>query len=374
MDYRDQIDELLARAEALGHGMGQYALTDEAVRLADSHNDIKAGFHTRLEYIKATMFSGQPDKMLVAFSWCLAQVDADPQRFDLYRLLWQYKWVIGSLPDFPQIERHQIAEMFADMERRFLAYGATPQAVWNKRRGVAIHMGDQESARNAHQMMATLKRDGLSDCLACEMDEAVTYYHFMGDDQTALEKARPILRDRYSCSEVPHTTFAQVLLPLLRLGRGSEAMPYHIRGYRMIAKNPAKFIKQIAEHIKFLALTGNYPRGLRLMEKHLNLGLETCCPAWTFDIYLAMKLLMERLAEAGMVTIRVRTPATFPARTESGEYEVNALRDWFTQQAAELADRFDRRNGNDYHRRRLHESDTLKRYAINLKVPTRTES
>ena len=136
MDHRDQIDELLQRANGMGHGKAQYALCDEAVRLADAHQDVEAGFHARQEYVKATMFSGQPDKMLVAFTWCLAQVDRDPERFDLYRLLWQYKWVVNALPDFPTITRRQIEEMFADMERRFLAFGATPQAVWNKRRSI----------------------------------------------------------------------------------------------------------------------------------------------------------------------------------------------------------------------------------------------
>src|SRR5437870_10345778 len=108
MDYRDQIDEVLGKAQDLGNGPTQYALTDEAVRIADAHGDVDAGFQARQEYIKATMFSGQPDKMLVAFSWCLSQVDRNPERFDRYRLLWQYKWVVNSLPDFPQISLAQI--------------------------------------------------------------------------------------------------------------------------------------------------------------------------------------------------------------------------------------------------------------------------
>jgi hypothetical protein len=373
MDHRDQIDELLQRANGMGHGKAQYALCDEAVRLADAHQDVEAGFHARQEYVKATMFSGQPDKMLVAFTWCLAQVDRDPERFDLYRLLWQYKWVVNALPDFPTITRRQIEEMFADMERRFLAFGATPQAVWNKRRSAAMKMGEPDAARRAQDQLSRLRRDPLSDCLACEMDEFVKYNQFVGDDGRAVAEAAPILRGRFSCSEVPQVTYAQVLLPLIRTWRAAEAMPHHLQGYRMISRNPAEFIPQIGEHITFLALTGNFARGLRLMEKHLALALETCCPAWAFEVFLALKLLLESLKEARLMTLRFRRPESFPARSASSEYDLVTLLGWFTERCAELAAQFDARNGNDYHRRRVADGEQLKRYATVVKLPTTSE-
>src|SRR5438876_12408062 len=111
MDYRDQIADLLDRAKSLGHGPAQAALTGQAVDLADAHQDVEVGFHARQEHVNATMFAGQPDRMLVAFSWLLAQVDRDPTAYDMHRVLWQYKWVVDHLPDFPQIPRAQVEEM-----------------------------------------------------------------------------------------------------------------------------------------------------------------------------------------------------------------------------------------------------------------------
>src|SRR5437867_1014482 len=116
MSYRDEIDELLGRADTLRHGAARIALVEEAVNLADRHNDTDAGFDARLEFVSAALFAGQPDRMLVAFAWMLAQFDRDPELYDAHRLLWQYKWVVNALPDFPQITRVQIEEMFADME------------------------------------------------------------------------------------------------------------------------------------------------------------------------------------------------------------------------------------------------------------------
>lgn len=373
MDYREQIDDLLARAESMGHGRAQFALTDEAVNLADIHNDVEAGFRARQAYVKAALFSGQPDKMLVAFTWCLAQFDRNPERFDTYRLLWQYKWVVNALPDFPQINRTQIEEMLQDMERRFRADGASLQAIWYMRQSIARKMGNRAASVQAHEQFTSLRRDALSDCKACEMDGRVEHSIFLGDDAEGVRQAQPILQGRYSCTHVPQGTYAKLLLPLLRLGRAAEAMAHHVRGYRMISKNPSEFIPQIAEHITFLALTSNYPRGLRLMEKHLGLALDTCCPAWAFDVFLAIKLLLSRLIEARLSKLRIRVPESFPARNATGEYEIGILHDWFAGRVAELGDQFDARNGNDHHRRRIAAGEQLKRYATVLKVPAAGE-
>src|SRR5437868_4533443 len=163
MNYREQIDELLAQAAEMRNGPAKMALAEDAVHLADYHNDVEAGFDARLEYVSAALFAGMPDRMLVAFSWMLAQFDRNPDSFDSHRLLWQYKWVVNALPDFPQITRAQIEEMFADMERRYREFGASMQSIAFKKRGVACKMGDWEAAAEANRAMASLRRDELSD-------------------------------------------------------------------------------------------------------------------------------------------------------------------------------------------------------------------
>jgi len=74
-DHRDRIEELVGQASVLDNGAARVALIEEAVRLADAHNDTASGFHARMELVSAAMSAGQPDVMLVAFSWCLSQCD-----------------------------------------------------------------------------------------------------------------------------------------------------------------------------------------------------------------------------------------------------------------------------------------------------------
>src|SRR5262245_42845756 len=149
-DYQREIAELLYQAEEMGRGPAQVALVEQAVQIADVHNDREAAFAARDELIEAATFSGRIDLALVAFSWCLAQCDRSPEDFDQDQMLWKYKWVIENLADFPQISKRQIDDMFADMERRFVAAGSTRHAVHQIRRDVAVNMGDAATGDRAH--------------------------------------------------------------------------------------------------------------------------------------------------------------------------------------------------------------------------------
>src|SRR5687768_161210 len=107
-EYRLQIDDLMDQAAGLGDTPVRLALEEEAVRIADTHQDISVGFDLRHNVIRTATFCGCAEKALVAFAWMLAQCDRDPDRFPESNLMWRYKWILGSLDDFPQITLQQI--------------------------------------------------------------------------------------------------------------------------------------------------------------------------------------------------------------------------------------------------------------------------
>jgi len=366
-DYTNEIEDLLGQASALEHGPAKVALIEEAVRLADLHNDGQTGFDTRLELIEAATFAGQPDLTLVTFSWCLSQCDRDPEVFPESELLWKYKWVIDELPLFPQVSREQIDKMLADMTERYQRAGSTLHALGSMRRAVAIVLGDRALAEAGHKQLEQTRRDWLSNCSACVADGTIEHYLFLGQYREALAAARPILKGHQTCAEVPHRTYATLLEPLLRTGQLEEAMEYHVKGYRMIARNP-KFISQIAKHLTFLALTDNLPRAVKMLEKHLPFALKTTGLAWQFDFYLAGLLLLERLHEQGRQQIRLRLPEQLP-QGERGRVATSELAGWFRTQCQDLAGKFDARNGNDWFSRRLAEIQDLKKLVMPHPLP-----
>jgi hypothetical protein len=360
-DYQAQIEELTDQAYALPDGPSKLALLEEAVRLADMHQDVGLGDELRSDLVRTATFSGYPEKALVAFSWRLAQADRDPETFAEEDLLWEYKWITDSLPGFPQITRKQIEDMLDDMERRYQRTGASLRAVHKLRSQIAMAMCEPADARRYYRLWEKTPRDWNSDCAACEQNHRVRFQLFVGKKEKALEMAEPILRGSMRCAEIPHATYALVLMPLLQLGQVEKAVDYHHKGYRLISNN-RKFLDEAGDHLRFLALTDNLAPAIKLFEKHLEWALESLDLYWRWKFYLAALFLMSRLAEARQESLKLRLPKAAPCYQEEGRYQLAELTAWLESECRELATRFDARNGNDGFARRVTANRRLKRW------------
>jgi hypothetical protein len=350
----DRLDELLDKVDGMADSPAKLALLEEAVRLADSRQLLELGFALRKDLIKAATFSGAKEKALVAFSWRLAQCDRHPDKFSEEDLLWEYKWIVDSATDYPQIARQQITDMLADMDRRYERNGRGRRAVHKLRCQTAKAMGLVEEAREAQRLWRDAPIGRGNDCTACERNHQVEYLLFVGKEERALELAGPILQGRMCCAEIPHETYPTVLLPLVRLGRLDEAVQYHLQGYRMIAGN-AEFLMPAARHLRFLAVTLNLDRAALLFEKHLPWAVETLALSRRFEFYQSARFLLDLLRETHHDTLAVQVPKELPIAHAERSYRVADLVAFFDEQCVEMADRFNARNGNAYFTRRLDE-------------------
>ncbi|HEY1191172.1 MAG TPA: hypothetical protein VGE74_26290 [Gemmata sp.] len=389
-DYTSQIAELVASAKDLRLGPTKVGVLEEAVRLADAHNDIDLGFEVRLDLINAATFGGAPEVSLVAFAWCLAQSDKEPGRFDTTRLLWMYKWVLDVVADYPQFGREQIEAMMADMERRYAEAGAGMHPVHQTARELHRLLGDLTEAAEAHERTMQCSEDPLSNCRACEQHAQVKFHLDSGRTDLALRTAEPLLAGRMRCAEVPHVTYSYLLVPLVLDGQVKQAADYHRKGLQLIGMNP-KFLSQAARHIFFLAFTGNLPAAAKLFERHLPNAGATTCPAWRFDFARTAMFLFDLLAEAQEAPpappsawaaamswftgekakkkpLHIRFPASYALPDGVDRTDPAAVRDHFAAEARELARAFDARSGNDRFARQLDELPGLKERIVPFAV------
>jgi hypothetical protein len=343
MTRREQVEDLLDRAELLSPSRTQVELHEEAVRIADLSGELDLSFRARQALVESATHSGYPEKAMLAFSWLLAQHDRHPERFDEGKLLWYYKWVAADLAFFPQISRAQIEEAFADMERRYRAAGLSLRPVHKLRWVTAIRMGDPDLAHEEHARWELAPADRGTDCAACEQDDTVMFHVFSEDLEAALCAAAPIVEGRMSCASVPEVTLATLLLPLLRLGRPAEALRHHRRGYPLVADNRT-FCSAVSEHLQALVLTDNLTAAARLVDRHLAWAIEVQDLNDRFRIYLACRLLTDRLAQRGDSAPAFRAPRTCPVAAD-GLTEPATLGAWLDGELTNLAARFDQRNG-----------------------------
>jgi hypothetical protein len=361
-DHTQEVLELVSSAHALEDGRAKVALLEQAVQLADAHQYDELGFEVRMALMQAATFGGAPDVLLVAFAWCLAQLDKNPDRFWAHDLLWQYKWVAENVVIFPHVTRQQIEELLVDMERRYRAAGSGLHPVHQTARKVFLELGDLPAAKKAHARTLKATVGWLSDCAACELDNQIAFYLETGRPAIALRKAEPIISGRLTCAEVPHRTYGRLVLPLLFAGQSEQAAEYLRRGTRLIRTNPS-FLWYVAQHLLFLTVTDNLTAAARYLERHIVNGLTTHAPSWGFEFDCAAAFLFDRLAEQRKPP-RIRLPADLALPEGVDQTDPAALRDHFAGAAWELAAAFDARNGNDGFARRLASLADLKKRSL----------
>lgn len=347
--YGDRVRQLLDQSYSTPSSMNRISLAEEAARIADLHGDVDLGYEARMGVVDAAVFTGAPDRALVAFGWLLSRFDADPTHRDQAAVLWRYKWILAALPRFPAITREQLERSDADLERRYRHYGYNLNALHKLRTTAAVARGDREAARDHFERWQNSARDASSDCRACEVDDIVHYRLFMNGAEAALEAAAPILDGRLSCSQVPHHTIGLILGALVDLDRADEAREWHQRGYRLIRRNPT-FLRSVADHVVYLVRVHELDSAKRLIVRHMRWFVDSRDPAARFRFALAAIEFASQYTDSKHGGDKLPTPTEVQG-TDTVEADLAAFRAWFIAFASSVAEEYDARCGAGYHRR-----------------------
>lgn len=358
-ENRERAYELLEESLRLDDGDERIAVCEDAVREADLSGDLQTRYRAREHCLRAHVFGGAPEKGLVGFSWLLAQFDGNPGEFSEWGILWKYKWILSLICDFPQIPKARIYEMLGDFETRALRAGYGLHAVYHYRYRTEKFWDDKESAREYFQKMIELSPDELSNCSACLKDEMVSSAIYFNDDARAVELAQPLLDGENKCASVPHRTYADLLLPMVRLGRQQEGLHYHRAGYRLVA-NSRGFFDRVAQHLIFLTLTENFERACALFEKHYPWTEHNWDSLHLFHFFRASWFLFYVVSEKGAVS-HVGSLRSFGIYHDL-DYQAFCLASKFKEQAEDLAKQFDLRNETDFFSRTLRETPALQKW------------
>ncbi|MBF9134181.1 hypothetical protein I0C86_35375 [Plantactinospora sp. S1510] len=327
------------------YGAGQIAAVEQLIRQADAEGDDEFAFVARVVGTDSYVFGGEPGRSFVTFSWCLADFDGPPKPYhqrNEHNLLRQFKYMINSLLNFPEVPLDRTYAVLDDMERRYRDGGHGLQAVYKRRHRVARHLGAMDEAEQWYRRWLTTPRNQLSDCAGCDPSSQIDYLASMGRHEEAVALAEPVLTGRLGCAMQPQTVLTTLLRSYLHTGRRTEAREAHLRAYRRHRSNVAD-LRDIGEHVTFCALTGNEPRGLELVERHLGWLDRPPSPGAAMDFAAGAALLLGRLAAAGHGSLTVHRPAY--GDRPVAEVPVTVLAEELTTTAYDLAARFDARNG-----------------------------
>ncbi|CAD6006747.1 hypothetical protein [Agreia sp. COWG] len=364
---RSAVLELFTQIDGLPFGAAERALIDRAIALAEEADDGVLAYEARLRLTASAKMTGDTDAMLASFGWCLGMHDSDPALYPLrvgeLDLLWQFKWMAGTLGASPLFPRAEIDAVLEEMETRYRRAGVGLSGVLQARFDDAVDNLDEAAADSARAALRREPRDEYSHCDACVRSEDAAYLASVGREAEALARFDEIVDQNLSCGEEPETALSRALLPWLRAGEFETAKAAHLRSYRL-ARPRADTIGIIANHLVFCAVTGNEARGLMLLERHIGwLAHDSLNARAHFAALRSFGVLLDAVVRSGHAEATVRGADSdelvpfFGAHDGEWTAAELAVASWAA--AERLAHAFDERNGNDRHMRRVAESRAL---------------
>lgn len=344
MNLDVEYQELWRKLLELPMGIGRLMAVEQIINLADSNNDLEVAYQMRMQLVRLANNTGYPDKAIVAFSWCLSQMDKTPEIDRWDSVLHEYKVIQEWIPVFAGVSRNQIVKMQEDFCQRALQLGFSERTPHYYRSWNYMRMGEYDLAHEHQEKYLSMTKDGLADCKACEKDRQVELLSRMKRDEEALEAAKPIMSFRMRCGEVPQFTYAHICKSLIRTGSVEKAAKQFPAAYNIVKKE-RKYLGTIGDLLLVLIRVEDLDQAFNCAKSHMNWAAETAAEELKFRFFSPCALLFEAIGKQ-RDNIRLALPKEFDCYREDGDYSCNALAKWFAEQTTELAARFNQRNGN----------------------------
>ncbi|MET7277522.1 tetratricopeptide repeat protein [Kribbella sp. NPDC005582] len=333
-----ELIDLLQRAESAPYGKVRSALLEDVVRRADAASEADLAFYSRLQLVTAYVMGGEPRKSLVPFARCVADWDAEPDKYREYSHLfhWCYKYAPSTLTKFPEVPLDRAYAVLNDMEQRWRLSGHSMHAVHQHRWLVAHHIGDEAAAAEQFRLWSTAPRDDLSDCVGCDPTSKVHHLTSVGRTADAVALAVNVLDGQLTCAEQPQQMLTALLPAYVAEGMYDEAVDAHRKAYRLL-RNRVGELSEHADHVEFLARTGNELKAVELIERHAAELADPPSPYAEMVFSAAASLALSRVDQ----DLPIRQPQT-------DAVPAGALAERYAARALELAAQFDERNGTKH--------------------------
>ena len=320
------------------------------IKRAQKNKDEDLEFEARLTYIDSLGYSEKPEKVLANFPWLLTTVDNNPGKYDVFQLLWYYKWVAIRIAKFPSISKKRILDIMEDMKRRYIAEGYSTKTILYFMRDIYQDFGEPELAKQKHQEWIDFEENDrqMGDCDACVLHNWVTYSCWIENYKEAIKKAKPLIKEKETCADVPLRTYGRAIYCHTQLDELEEAAKiYNISITKMNHKMP--MLEDYGYIVIFLSLTGNYVRAKNIIAKQLPYALTFDCEYHIQEFYIAVLFFLKIAEEENRKKINLPKTIQLPVENKEGAYLVKNLIPFFEKEIERIAKLFNARNRNDFY-------------------------
>ena len=348
MNHNLEIQKILLKTENLKNHDDKINLLKQAITIADANNDIDWGFDLRLDLIREETYTSHCTESFPAFAWVLNAYDNNPDLLDESDFLWEYKWMATSARRNVNISRQQVENIMEDLCKRMKRNGYTDRAYYTVRLYWHLFLGETEKAKEYLKLRDETPRDSMSHCPACELDASVEMELIDGHNDKAITLAHDLINKKLTCGHMPFGTFCNLTYYLNKSGNTNSAAEYFVKAEEEMATmdNDTSLLNDVSL-LMFYLIDNDSERAWQYFERYAEWELNAE-DASGFEFMLAVIALSK---EKGTKTLDMSL--LMPYHRADNTYDTEVIYNYYYTKAADLADRFDARNGNTYFNRRL---------------------
>ncbi len=334
----DQLWDELYDAQDLDDSVSKTSILEDLLGFAEAKNLDAVAFSIRLEIIQSTIFSGDINKALVAFTHCVAEFDAEKEYAlsESFSLLWSSKWINRTVIAFPNISKKQIDDIENDIARRFDRHGFGLRAHYMFGWLNAKEMGDEEKADQKRKRWI---RENIHPshprCVACEYHYEMLYQMESAEVEKGLHTYRSLLSSREVCNRVPLASHI-LALPHLNAEKDASKAAFHFASFGLEPANIDR-VSLAADFLFYLLSVNDGPKALEIVTAYLGHAFKTK--------ELDQKLSFLVAAECFLNTYDT---CRFPWAHLDEVYDAKTLKAVLKNEINELAEAFDARNENRF--------------------------
>jgi len=349
MNHNLEIQKILLKVDASSRPEDKINLLKQAIHIADANNDKEWGVDLRLDLIRAEINTPNQTEGFPAFVWILDAYDNDPDLLDEDDFLWQYKWMVEYSIRNPLILPEQVDHILEDYRNRLKRNGYTDHSYYNLLVYRHVFHGRLEEAGEALSKRDETERDGMSDCIPCELGAAVELALLSNQFDEAIVKGHDLITFKSWCSEQPFCAFCDYSYYLEKAG-DTRAKDFFEKAEAELSKLDKDKTSHLAQMGQLIYYLNKYDKekAWKYFEKCAHWDLDAS-DAESFDfIRYMLPLFKETEGE-----VNLNLDVNLPYYNAGNKYIVSDMFTYYSQRADSLAGRFDSAYGGNTFRKKL---------------------
>lgn len=340
MNYNLELQKIELKLKTVTRPEDRINLLKQGIQIADAHNDLDWGFDLRLDLIAEEVSTSQCVESFSAFSWILNTRDENPDLFEESEFLWEYKWMANASYRNASVSKEQIEGILEDLKVRMQRSGYSLRGYYSVLIAWNRFLGEKEKVDELIELREKELKDDMSHCPACELDTRVEVELEKGNTEEALALAQDLISRKLTCAHMPFATFSELAYHLNKAEdqRASDFFDRACEELQTMDESDSSIVATLSLLINYL-ISQDREKAFSFFEKYSRWEIQ----AEDSIKYTFSKNVFRLFSGEG--NRKLQLDSKHPLYNELQEYKEQSLFQYYYDQAYQLAQRFDHRNG-----------------------------